>query len=514
MKSSKVILPLLLLAVLPVLLLATQTANLSVLFNIDTDIPYQQAVMDTDSTLCLYNVSSSVPLQTILTVRRVHADGFIEPQQTLFSLPVDTADPYIPGYIPNEGKSISFVFVNSAEIILILVSGTDATSYSTPNVAEVPRFTTYILFNNSLAFIGGDLYYPDQLWVWNYLDEDIYPVYDYPLGHYPHVARLGTDRLLISIGQWADTPEQNPAMLMDSQFNLSPTNVYNKVISPTYSFDENHFYANWHLYDYPGSDADCSGVMSVDSGNFTFETWSDFGPMDPWGEGYHFRFALPGNLHACIYSWAGMSSPDFSSYEIYSYDGQGNVDLYTGFPQISNDPSSPKYMGLYQDKLLLIYYADEQHDFRLADTVNQEWIPVVGSPIDWTDPRSENFRFMNSDHYIYGIYKTYDGPLTLTCLKLDISVSTDDPVAAPPALRAYPNPFKSSVKLEFDSIDTCPAVEIYNLRGQKVRTLLSQPDGTLWDGKDASGNRLSSGIYFARPQTGSRKVLKLLKLGD
>ncbi|MCB5266448.1 MAG: hypothetical protein LHW41_09485, partial [Candidatus Cloacimonetes bacterium] len=111
MKSSKVILPLLLLAVLPVLLLATQTANLSVLFNIDTDIPYQQAVMDTDSTLCLYNVSSSVPLQTILTVRRVHADGFIEPQQTLFSLPVDTADPYIPGYIPNEGKSISFVFV-------------------------------------------------------------------------------------------------------------------------------------------------------------------------------------------------------------------------------------------------------------------------------------------------------------------------------------------------------------------------------------------------------------------
>ena len=99
-------------------------------------------------------------------------------------------------------------------------------------------------------------------------------------------------------------------------------------------------------------------------------------------------------------------------------------------------------------------------------------------------------------------------------MKLDISVSTDDPVAAPPALRAYPNPFKSSVKLEFDSIDTCPAVEIYNLRGQKVRTLLSQPDGTLWDGKDASGNRLSSGIYFARPQTGSRKVLKLLKLGD
>ncbi|MCB5265991.1 MAG: T9SS type A sorting domain-containing protein [Candidatus Cloacimonetes bacterium] len=238
--------------------------------------------------------------------------------------------------------------------------------------------------------------------------------------------------------------------------------------------------------------------------------------MDPWGEGYHFRFALPGNLHACIYSWAGMSSPDFSSYEIYSYDGQGNVDLYTGFPQISNDPSSPKYMGLYQDKLLLIYYADEQYDFRLADCVTQEWIPVNGSPMGWPEDPNSYVDFMHSNNYIYRILKRAPSPglATISCMKLDISVSTDDPIAAPPALRAYPNPFKSTVKLEFDSTDICPAVEIYNLRGQKVRTLPSQPDGTLWDGKDASGNRLSSGIYFARPQGGKQKTLKLLKLGD
>lgn len=508
MKIAKVILPLIFLAVLPVLLLATQTANLSVLFNIDTDIPYQQAVMDTDSTLCLYNYAGSFPPQQSLSVRRIHHDGFIEPQETIYSFTgnIVTNDSFhrlISSQIV--GHSIHFVFANRDEFTYLIVSGTDVTSYTIPNVPEIMVCYGPVHFNNRLFFIhqNHNADYQQQLWVLDYLAGEVSMVYSFhPEAGEVRVTRLGENRLLISyVGG-----EQYPVMLMDTELNLSPTNLYNQIITPNYSFDENHFYALWN--DPFSGYRDLEGIMTVDSNNISLDTWAYSDIMETWSEVYHFYFALPGNLHPCVHVW-GMMSGGSRRNEMYSYDGQGNVDLYTGFPQIDTDPNPPYSMILYQDKLLLIYLTDGQYDFRLADCESQEWIPVSGSPLAWPAHQSQYINFIHNNKYIYVISGG-----TLTCLKLDISVSTDDPVAAPPALKAYPNPFQSSVKLEFDSIATNPAVEIYNLRGQKVRTLPSQPDGIIWDGKDTSGNRLSSGIYFARPQGGKQKTLKLLKLGD
>jgi hypothetical protein len=520
MKSSKVILPLLLLAVLPVLLLATQTADLSVLFTLNTDIDYKEAVMDTDSTLCLYNYAVFPPPQQILSVRRIGPNGVIEPQQTIYSFPGDAVDSdsfYRNFHSQIVDNSIYFVFANQDEIILLMVSGTDVTSYSIANVAGMGGACKCGIFNNRVGFTVQDSEDREHLWFWDYLDDEISLVYSFhPEARGTAISGLGPDKLLLSQSDYdTGSPEQYPVMIMDSQMNISPTNLYNTIVLPAYPFDENHYFAYWAEFAPYGTwSATCQGIMTVDSGDITFDTWSCISDMDPYSEAWNFRLALPGNLHTCIYNYSGMSG-DYSRYEIYSYDGQGNIDPYTGFPQVDNSLSAPKHVCLYQDKLLLISFADGQHEFRLANLLSQEWIPVTGSPWEWPGSNSEDFNFINSDEYIYGIRRAqFPGPAIVSCMKLDISVSTDDPVAAPPALRAYPNPFKSSVKLEFDSIDICPAVEIYNLRGQKVRTLPSQPDGTIWDGKDASGNRLSSGIYFARPQSGSHKVLKLLKLGD
>lgn len=68
----------------------------------------------------------------------------------------------------------------------------------------------------------------------------------------------------------------------------------------------------------------------------------------------------------------------------------------------------------------------------------------------------------------------------------------------------YPNPFNESTFIRFDIPElSFVTLEIYNLPGQKVRTLISdesQP-GTFtihWDGKDDSGHVLGSGIYCYR----------------
>ena len=513
MKTAKALLPLLVLALLPILLVATQTADLSVLFTTDLGTGFWQAVMDTDSTLCLYNYSSPLShTQQSLTVRRIHPDGLIEPEQTIYSFPGNiVTDHSFYQYIHSEieGHSIRFIFGNHEAITLLRVSGNEVTSNSTDLIDIDSIHSPYLLFNDRLIYMDQD-----QIKYWDCIGGGIYPLYSFnPEANQREIARLGTDRLLISqASYYPANPELFPVMLVDSQMNLSSTNLSNKAFELTYCFDENHIFGYWTAYE--PSEEYCNGVMTVNSNNLSLDIWSSSGPMDPWGAGWDFRFALPGNLHVCEYDWACLEDA-YRYIQIFQSDGQGNIELHTGFPQMSSESDLPFYISPYQNRLLLIYYVDGQLDFKLADLNSQEWIPVNGSPWEWPEAVQPQYRIINGDKYIY-IIRNCTSPLsyTISCLELDISVSTDDPVAAPPALRAYPNPFKSTVKLEFDSNVTCPAVEIYNLRGQKVRTLPSQPDGTLWDGKDSSGNRLSSGIYFARPQTGSQKALKLLKLGD
>jgi hypothetical protein len=73
----------------------------------------------------------------------------------------------------------------------------------------------------------------------------------------------------------------------------------------------------------------------------------------------------------------------------------------------------------------------------------------------------------------------------------------------------YPNPFNSTTHFEFE-LSRTDRVElvIYNIRGQRVKTLLN---GAVlagnhlvnWDGTDQSGNPVSSGVYLYRLCTGN-----------
>ncbi|GEM_PF-3481070 len=68
-------------------------------------------------------------------------------------------------------------------------------------------------------------------------------------------------------------------------------------------------------------------------------------------------------------------------------------------------------------------------------------------------------------------------------------------------LSNYPNPFNSStiIRLQSKSPNGDDLIDIYNLRGELVRRLkLDKTNETVWDSKDSRGDRLPSGIYFAR----------------
>ena len=79
----------------------------------------------------------------------------------------------------------------------------------------------------------------------------------------------------------------------------------------------------------------------------------------------------------------------------------------------------------------------------------------------------------------------------------------------------HPNPFNLSTTIRFALfIDSKIKLTIYNIKGQKVKTLIDQPMitgyyPTIWDGDDDFGKAVSDGIYFySLSVNGKTEVIK------
>jgi hypothetical protein len=85
--------------------------------------------------------------------------------------------------------------------------------------------------------------------------------------------------------------------------------------------------------------------------------------------------------------------------------------------------------------------------------------------------------------------------------------------------RIAPNPFGTSTTIRYDLPQGGKArLEIFNVMGQRVRTLLNEEReagwySPVWDGRDAAGVAVSPGVYFVRLESGefsaTRKVMKI-----
>ncbi len=83
------------------------------------------------------------------------------------------------------------------------------------------------------------------------------------------------------------------------------------------------------------------------------------------------------------------------------------------------------------------------------------------------------------------------------------------------SMAAYPNPFNSNTMITFSNPEGGDLeIGIYDLMGRQVRTfnLIGAKEGEIkWDAQDAMGNRVSTGIYFARARASqNQKTIKLV----
>lgn len=123
---------------------------------------------------------------------------------------------------------------------------------------------------------------------------------------------------------------------------------------------------------------------------------------------------------------------------------------------------------------------------------------------DWRDPTANAFDL----HYKVSAvdFSGNEGPAA--------SPAQATGVSPPPLERrlvlhgATPNPFNPRTTLSFSLPATAPAqLSIHDLRGRRVVTLLDGPlaagkHQVSWDGRDANGRNVTSGVYVARLQSG------------
>ncbi len=118
----------------------------------------------------------------------------------------------------------------------------------------------------------------------------------------------------------------------------------------------------------------------------------------------------------------------------------------------------------------------------------------------------------DSVYVAYGrsVPEPYKENVVVKVYRKDISVGVETPSDAVPVyfklLQNYPNPFNSSTTIHY-RLEGGGKVKllIYNLLGQKLRTLVNQiqPAGeysVVWNGKDEIGKQLNSGFYFYQLQ--------------
>lgn len=152
-----------------------------------------------------------------------------------------------------------------------------------------------------------------------------------------------------------------------------------------------------------------------------------------------------------------------------------------------------------------------------------DWWHPVYIPLDEFYGQSLYFRFRLTDHSTE--YDLTDPGWTLDNIRIiagnaSLTPNSDETIVIKPVTVLYPNfpnPFNPETSIKFStSTDSKVEINIYNLKGQKVKRLTDElyKKGThtlVWNGKDDNNKSVASGIYFCKMKTPDKtKTLKMV----
>ena len=212
-----------------------------------------------------------------------------------------------------------------------------------------------------------------------------------------------------------------------------------------------------------------------------------------------------------IISYYSNRTSGFIGNEYLTTNINGTTD-WTFYYKELNIPSN----AWYYDISLTCSNPSSGIAYALFDEVGLiEWTP-------WTAFDPHNF-IANPNNYYWMQIRTQENPKSITVSFIEqlyerFPFRTETKYTQNNSLSLFPNPFKVETTIEFRVEDKGKIkLEVYNIRGQKVKTLINDilPEGKnqfIWNGKDFKEKRVSSGVYFIRLEQGGNTTVKKVLL--
>ncbi len=355
----------------------------------------------------------------------------------------------------------------------------DSIEYNFPNYYRADKFSNIISFyieTNLIFFVGSYLIYfggaeyqdtfTSKINLINDQLDFIELIDDYGLDYiyhpeYENIISTGSNSST-TVGAW-------PCTNMEYNLGLLSNDLYS-MIQPVLSVQGNAEWSYPALYeDYPV--------------NFCLLTLNDDNYID-YGLTLYYRTLDSDdgtiNHYRCYNS-------NFS--ELLWYSNDSNIDNY----YIRSSTCVP----VNGENHFVMYFRSNQLEIR--DRIN-------GNIVHFQDSNITPFKIIrNSDsELLFFIEQEDETGYDVYMLDGDIHVSADDNQIsiAYYKLQNHPNPFNPSTTISF-SIQNYSKIElsIYNIKGQKIISLINEQylkgeHSVVWNGDDASGKKVSSGIYF------------------
>jgi len=216
------------------------------------------------------------------------------------------------------------------------------------------------------------------------------------------------------------------------------------------------------------------------------------------------------DLHDLSYSLHPISNPDSTIFEQFSYVYDFDLDTY--------------HSGIVDNMILNTIYSRDATCNSIGNYDFREYYHIItnsnGDSLITEEDAAESFDSSQfPDNYYYFKVTARDACLNTTIDSMlvyfnnGINNSEDHQLQTTNyQLNNYPNPFNPSTTISFEltAKDARDAkIEIYNLKGQKIRKFLifNNQSSIEWDGTDDNNKQASSGIYFYKLRIGERDII-------
>ena len=274
----------------------------------------------------------------------------------------------------------------------------------------------------------------------------------------------------------------NNDSLPDILFN-SRESISQRKISCIFNNGAESFSQITDLFTFNGS---CEGLACADLNNDSFVDLVVYELRDNNDDVLIFNGTDDGNYF------------DFNPNQIHS-GSISNIDYYGDrevMPvDIDNDSDEDLilYSENYMNKFIVLENCDtywDNHLITLDDSIFVHGFDVVDFDEDgkqeivFFDRENQNICSIENNVQITGDYQSEN-------LKYKTSLMNN-----------YPNPFNPETKINYSlAEDGNVELTVYNIKGQKVRTLINNnveagEHSVIWNGNDEKGNKVSSGVYF------------------